>query len=313
MTDYAKRPDIIFRAPESVMDAKAQALIAASWAAAAALSAQAAALEGGTYASTGAGEAATTTGQYFWVAGSGTLTRYVRTGGGSTLVATLPYLDPATGRLGVGTSTPAKLFSVSDDNNNGFEVAPDEGDYTRVLSYNRTANWYTPLYIEGDSVRILTGTSAANGWNFNAAGVFGPMTDNAFDAASASLRIKTIHLVNSPSVTSDEREKDWRGPPNEAELRAAKRIIAELGFYQWKSEPDGPLRFGAKAQAVRDILADEGLLDGNPARYGLIDHHEWIDGETDEPRDRYSICTDQLALFLLAAQEVRLLALEAAL
>ena len=286
------------------------ALLAQQAAASAQIAAQAAtaAAAGRIYASYSAGNAATTTGQYFFVASGGALDLYVH--GTATAVVKLPTIDVSTGEFGLGTSTPEKLAVFSDGGGNGFEIEPREGDFTRLLSYNRVTNGYTPMYVEGDSVRVIT---SGGTWVFNSAGHFFPLTDNAEDAGGAANRIKTIHLVNSPSVTSDEREKDWRGAPNEAELRAAKRIVAELGFYQWKTEPDGPLRFGAKAQAVRDILADEGLLDGNPARYGLIDHHEWTDGETEEPRDRYSICTDQLALFLLTAQEVRLLALEAAL
>jgi hypothetical protein len=165
---------------------------------------------------------------------------------------------------------------------------------------------------------LILGTNAIYRWQVGASGNLEPVADNTYNiGVPGTGRVKDIFLVNSPTITSDEREKDWRGPPTEAELRAARRIIGELGFYQWKTETapeamgaDAPLRFSARAQRVRDILADEGLLDGNPARYGLLAHVEWSDPDTGEPLDRYSIDPDQLALFLIAAQEARLAALE---
>lgn len=92
-----------------------------------------------------------------------------------------------------------------------------------------------------------------------------------------------------------------------------KRIIAELGFYQWNHEVAvigadlAKYVFGVRAQAVRDILIDEGL---NPAAYKFLSHDEWIDEDTGEAKDRYGVQLESLALFLIAAQETRLAALE---
>lgn len=61
------------------------------------------------------------------------------------------------GNVGIGTSTPQKKLSVSNGGANGLEVEPSEGDYTRVLSFNRNTFSYTPLMLEGEHIRLLTG------------------------------------------------------------------------------------------------------------------------------------------------------------
>lgn len=72
-------------------------------------------------------------------------------------IAPFLYLD-TTGKVGVGTTNPAKKFAVSNGGANGFEIDPGEGAYTRVLSYDRVAGSYTPMILEGSEVRFLYGT-----------------------------------------------------------------------------------------------------------------------------------------------------------
>lgn len=137
--------------------------------------------------------------------------------------------------------------------------------------------------------------------------------------------------------TSDERDKVWQGGLSEAEIRAGKRIIGELGFYQWKDavaeKGDGARwHFGVRAQRAFAILEDEGL---DWRRYAWCCYDEWpaepavkarnakLDSEGNilEPAiparakvpagNRYGIRPDQLALFLIAVQEARIAALEA--
>lgn len=111
MVDYAGRQPIIFRAPSSTLDAKAQADLAAAFAAQAALSAQAAAAaaEGRIYPDYATGNAATTTGQYFYVASGGNLALYVH-GTGSPIVM-LPSVNAATGALTVTKSNHGDVAS----------------------------------------------------------------------------------------------------------------------------------------------------------------------------------------------------------
>lgn len=154
-----------------------------------------------------------------------------------------------------------------------------------------------------------------------------PAADDIYDLGAASARFGDVYATNGTIQTSDAREKSWRGAPGEAELRAARRIIGELGFYQWNSAvaakgADGArLHFGARAQAVWAIMADEGLIDplaegaAPSSRYAFLCHDAWDgagEGGSGAAADRFGVRTDQLALFLIAAQDARLAALEAA-
>lgn len=163
-----------------------------------------------------------------------------------------------------------------------------------------------------------------------------PGADNSGAVGSGSFRWSVLYAATGTINTSDQREKEWRGGLNEAELRAAKRIAGELGFYRWldaiaEKGDAARLHFGARAQQVWSIMADEGLVDpivdgipGNtPYAFLCFDQWDYAEAVLDEsgnviapPReagDRFGVRVDQLALFLIAGQEQRLAALEAAL
>lgn len=202
-----------------------------------------------------------------------------------------------------------------------------------------------------------------------------PSADNFASCGDASFRWTEVFAATGTINTSDEREKVWRGAATAAEIKAAKRIIGELGFYQWKEavaeKGDGArFHYGVRAQQVWRIMADEKLIDpigknGKPGKtpYAFLCFDEWDDevevvmeevevtgtvkghvvsdvidpktgfgalmetetevtakemqptGETRVTHaagNRYGVRTDQLTLFLIAAQEARLAALEAA-
>jgi len=197
-------------------------------------------------------------------------------------------------------------------------------------------------------------------------GVLRPAADNTQDLGTASFRMGVIYAGTGTINTSDEREKIWLRPLNEAELRAARRIIGEIGIFQWIAsvEEKGPnearLHTGVRAQRVFSILTEEGL---DWRRYAWCCFDEWDDmlenvmaevpvkkirqqlmpsatlvdpvtggpamvlqdveyeelewqptGETrivNPAGNRYGIRPDQLTLWLVAAQEQRLAALEA--
>ena len=191
-----------------------------------------------------------------------------------------------------------------------------------------------------------------------------------------SKRWSTVYAGSGTINTSDDREKLWRGGMSANELSAARRIIGELGFFQWanavaeKGEDGARMHFGVRAQAVARILIEEGVeaeqpldLDGNlfipedqrPSfRSGFLCFDTWEDQHSPEYEtvqvphkvptglydasgvevmktvtttevrptggtikvqsagNRFGLRMDQLALFLVAAQEQRLAALEAA-
>ncbi len=162
--------------------------------------------------------------------------------------------------------------------------------------------------------------------NINGAGLLTPNVDNAQSLGSAATRWSVVYAGTGTINTSDAREKTWRGAVSPAERTAAWRIIGELGFYQWndaiaaKGAGGARMHFGARAQAVWAIMADEGLIDpvvegrAPSSAYAFLCHDGWDADEDDAvgAGDRFGIRPDQLALFLIAAQEARIAALEAA-
>lgn len=174
------------------------------------------------------------------------------------------------------------------------------------------------------SIRFLTGNAGAiERWRIAAVGTLQPGSDNSYDIGAAAMRVKLIYAATGTINTSDMRDKNWLGAPTAAELNAARRIAAELGFYQWldaiaqKGSEGARRHFGVRAQAVWAIMSEEGLvdpvdIDGRPGftPYGFLCWDEWeADGAN---MMRFGIRPDQLALFLIAGQEARIAALEAA-
>src|SRR3546814_35512 len=124
-------------------------------------------------------------------------------------------------------------------------------------------------------------------------------------------------------------------------VRAARGIEAEVGTYRWLASvaekgDEARIHVGVRAQAVWEIMADEGLIDpivqGEPpsSRYAFLCYDAWdaveaVAEERDEEGNitveavearpagnRFGIRPDQLTLFLIAAQEARIAALAAA-
>lgn len=179
---------------------------------------------------------------------------------------------------------------------------------------------------------------------FNASVV--PSGDGAANLGSGSLRWGIVFAQNGAISTSDEREKDWLGAPDEAAIRAAGRIIDELGFFTWKTG-DTDIHFGVRAQQVLRILMEEGLedvqnIDFTPGtfiaeppvlRHALVKFDTWQASETPgpppppateidpDPQDsppvvnpagnRFSMNLAELALFVSTAQHARQNSLEA--
>lgn len=155
-------------------------------------------------------------------------------------------------------------------------------------------------------------------------GDFNPMGDNASDIGSAGGdRFRNIRLVNSPIVTSDAGDKEWLGDLSAAEVAAAKRIAREPGLYKWLSSiateaeggPAARIHVGVRAQSVWAIMADEGLIgpivEGEPPRseYSFLC---WDPKEEGDTVGRFGVRADELFWFVVAGQEARLAALEAA-
>lgn len=257
------------------------------------------------------------------------------------------------GRLGINRTDPPTWLSIAAAASNPSLTAVDgpielKFDVTTVLAIGGMSGAPYALWLQGKQDNAgysgLAFPIAINplGGNVLTGGVFLPISDNALNIGSGTARFATIYAATGAINTSDAREKTWRGAPTAAELAAARRIVAELGFYQWndaiaeKGPAEARYHFGVRAQAVWAIMADEGLIppiaEGvTPSSpYAFLCYDEWaavepieeardaegqvvvMGREARDAGDRFGIRPDQLTLFLLAAQEARLAVLEAA-
>lgn len=178
-------------------------------------------------------------------------------------------------------------------------------------------------------------------------GTIAPGADATQAFGTGSRRWHTLYAQTGAINTSDTDEKEWLGAGfSPAELTAARRISAEIGSYRWLASiaekgDDARIHIGVRAQAVWAIMADEGLIDpieasGTPSsRYAFLCYDEWdatdpvaavkevrdedgniiIPGQPFQPGvdagHLFGIRPDQLVLFLIAAQEARIAAIEA--
>jgi len=292
------------------------------------------------------------------VAGTGgTWVQCQRSDGAATVYPLM--LNPLGGNVGIGTTSPATALHVRSSGEIArLETTTARGSGNAFISINDQTGRKGYVGYGGANDRmeiinslnadLLFATNNAYRWQILAGGDLTPVSDNAFNFGSGSVRPKLLYAVTGTVNTSDEREKTWRSAANVAELNAAKRIAAELGFYQWndaiaeKGSEGARYHYGVRAQAVWAIMADEGLIhplaNGSAphSAYAFLCYDEWdavepidaveevrdeegeiiVNAQPAEPGreagNRFGIRPDQLALFLIAAQEARLSALEAA-
>jgi hypothetical protein len=164
--------------------------------------------------------------------------------------------------------------------------------------------------------------------------------DQTMALGAPATRFATLYAASGTINTSDQREKTWRGALDAAELAAAMEIARSIGVFQFndaratKGDAEARLHVGVKAQQVVSILEAAGLI---PMRYAFVCYDEW-EAEPDQPAlaavedddgdivrpareavagrpagNRYGIRYDELAMFLISAQEQRIAAIEAAL
>ncbi len=222
-------------------------------------------------------------------------------------------------RLLIAADQPGTSFSLASNMHAsgfaGYSMRTVGGSWAMRVAANGTLRWDQDFLGSG-VLRLLIDTG----------GNVRPGTDNSQSVGAAPARWSVIYAGTGTINTSDAREKSWGGALTAAEQAAARRIALELGFYQWNHAiaakgPGGARRhFGARAQQIWAIMADEGLIDPliegvtPDSRYAFLCHDAWAADETngDAAGNRFGIRTDQLALFLIAAQDARLAALEAA-
>lgn len=179
----------------------------------------------------------------------------------------------SSGNVGIGTAAPSAKLHISDvsspslliqDTTNNVQLIAQALDTFSILG-NGTAHPLTFRTSNTERLRVDT------------AGTVRPGADNTQSLGEASYRWSTVFAGTGTINTSDEREKVWRGAMTEPEMRAAKRLLGELGMFQFTDSveekgEDARLHFGVRAQRAFAILEDEGL---EWWRYAWCCHDEW--------------------------------------
>lgn len=125
-----------------------------------------------------------------------------------------------------------------------------------------------------------------------------PLTDNARNLGSGSLRFATVYAATGTINTSDARGKTEVRPLAEAEKRAIRRVMSGVGVFQWltavaDSGEAARLHCGVTAQSVEAAFAAEGL---DARRYALFCEDRVGEGEV-----RLGVRYDQLFAMAFAA------------
>lgn len=209
-----------------------------------------------------------------------------------------------------------------------------------VVLLKRKDDAHPRAILDGNASQILFGDGtispplvmgAAGNSAFTFSGSLRGADDNTYYlGTSTSSRWAGGYLGTAINVTSDAREKEWRGELTDSERRVARSIAAGIGLYQLTVGPKARQGYhcGSIAQQVEAALVAEGL---NPDDYAFLSHDVWkasgpvLDGEgkevepAKEDGDRYGLVYEELNQFLLAALfadqadiRVKLEALEAA-
>lgn len=209
-----------------------------------------------------------------------------------------------------GTNHAAPATSGTAQTGSGLRVT--HGNTSLALDFGGNNTGGTWAWLQSTD-RLSLGTSYElrinpNGGNVRVGGNFTPISDGVLSCGGASNRFAVVYASTGTINTSDAREKTQLEPVNDALRRAAARIRAGIGAFQWleaverKGADRARLHIGVTAQAVRDAFLAENL---DPTRYALFCEDAVTDPETGEASGtrarRLGLRMDQiLALLLLA-------------
>jgi hypothetical protein len=227
---------------------------------------------------------------------------------GTVLVGTTStslYNDTSGGGINLsanGGVTLAKQSSSASDpvlllNNTGTDgqIVDFRKDGTAVGSIGTIAS---RLFIGNDDV-FLTFQGASD--RIYPASSSGGGRDNAIDLGDAGARFKDIYATNGTIQTSDAREKTAVRELTDAEMRVAKKLSKNIGFFQWLSavEEKGEDARSHCGQTVQGVIAEfeaEGL---DAFDYAMVCYNSWEAEGSTEAGDRFSLRTDQLNHFMI--------------
>jgi hypothetical protein len=149
------------------------------------------------------------------------------------------------------------------------------------LQYGMSAtagnNWHVGSVGDG-TFRFYTGTHGAGTEQYRlSAAALLPADDNVKTGGDGSHRFAVIYAGTGTINTSDEDDKEMRGPLTATELQVAKDLSAHFSIWQWKDAiaakgaDHARLHFGISAQAVIACFAARGL---SPFAYAVVGFDE---------------------------------------
>lgn len=132
----------------------------------------------------------------------------------------------------------------------------------------------------GIGLRFATSTSGAaiNRWEITVDGTLRPMVDGAFSLGQAGLKASELFATTGVINTCDARHKTELWSLKDAELSVGRRLVREIGVWQWLSEVErkgedvARWHLSPTVQKAIEIFEEEGL---DPLRYGMICHDKW--------------------------------------
>ena len=185
----------------------------------------------------------------------------------------------ATG-LAIHTVSGNDVMILNRETSNGVALSLKQGNVS-VGSIGSIAGGYLSISGTAGVVLQINGTDEY-AWDTTR---FYPVNDNANDLGLITKRWDDIFATNGTIQTSDAREKTAVRELTDAEMRVAKKLSKNIGFFQWLSavEEKGEDARSHCGQTVQGVIAEfeaEGL---DAFDYAMVCYNEWEDEFTEHP------------------------------
>ena len=139
-------------------------------------------------------------------------------------------------------------------------------------------------YINSQGGTFKISTVGTERYNFDLDQIY-PVVDNDTNLGHSAYRFKDIYATNGTIQTSDAREKTAVRELTDAEMRVAKKLSKNIGFFQWLTaiEKKGADARSHCGQTVQGVIAEfdaEGL---DAFDYAMVCYNEWEAEFTEHP------------------------------
>ena len=186
----------------------------------------------------------------------------------------------SSGNVGIGTDSPTSALTTNVTADGDIHTFSKSG--TTVGSIQSRSGVVSTIILDPRTNGVgLTGTGTAVIPTNNT----GVLSNAAMDIGGPSNRFKDIYAANGTIQTSDAREKTAVRELTDAEMRVAKKLSKNIGFFQWLTaiEKKGADARSHCGQTVQGVIAEfdaEGL---NAFDYAMVCYNEWEDEFTEHP------------------------------